>query len=78
MQIDSGCRDTPYGVSFFGAGNRNRTGTLFTARDFKSLVSTYSTMPALFRYRSTNLYFRQGKRGRNAPKWFFKADRYSG
>ena len=32
----------------FGAGNRNRTGTLFTARDFKSLVSTYSTMPECF------------------------------
>ena len=30
----------------FGAGNRNRTGTDFTPRDFKSLVSTYSTMPA--------------------------------
>ena len=29
-----------------GAGNRTRTGTLFTARDFKSLVSTYSTIPA--------------------------------
>ena len=29
-----------------GAGNRNRTGTDFTPRDFKSLVSTYSTMPA--------------------------------
>ena len=33
-------------LSYFGAGNRNRTGTRFTARDFKSLVSTYSTMPA--------------------------------
>ena len=33
-------------VVFFGAGNRNRTGTDFTPRDFKSLVSTYSTMPA--------------------------------
>ena len=32
--------------AFLGAGNRNRTGTLFTARDFKSLVSTYSTIPA--------------------------------
>ena len=28
------------------AGNRTRTGTLFTARDFKSLVSTDFTMPA--------------------------------
>ena len=34
------------GSGFFGAGNRNRTGTDFTPRDFKSLVSTYSTMPA--------------------------------
>ena len=30
-----------------GAGNRTRTGTLLTARDFKSLVSTDFTMPAL-------------------------------
>ena len=37
-----------WGRDSFGAGNRNRTGTLFTARDFKSLVSTYSTMPASF------------------------------
>ena len=29
-----------------GAGNRTRTGTLLTARDFKSLVSTDFTMPA--------------------------------
>ena len=29
-----------------GAGNRDRTGTLFTARDFKSLVSACSTIPA--------------------------------
>ena len=34
------------GILVFGAGNRNRTGTDFTPRDFKSLVSTYSTMPA--------------------------------
>ena len=32
--------------SFFGAGDRDRTGTLFTARDFKSLVSACSTTPA--------------------------------
>ena len=31
---------------FFGAGDRDRTGTLFTARDFKSLVSACSTTPA--------------------------------
>ena len=33
-------------MGFIGAGDRTRTGTLFTARDFKSLVSTYSTTPA--------------------------------
>ena len=27
----------PRGAVFFGAGNRTRTGTLFTARDFKLL-----------------------------------------
>ena len=35
-----------WGRAYFGAGNRTRTGTLFTARDFKSLVSTYFTIPA--------------------------------
>ena len=34
------------GPLLFGAGNRTRTGTLLTARDFKSLVSTDFTMPA--------------------------------
>ena len=34
-------------MDIFGAGDRGRTGTLFTARDFKSLVSAYSTTPAL-------------------------------
>ena len=29
-----------------GAGDRTRTGTDFTPRDFKSLVSAYSTTPA--------------------------------
>ena len=54
MQIDSGCykahsKSRPlWGRDSFGAGNRNRTGTEFTPRDFKSLVSTYSTMPASF------------------------------
>ena len=38
--------DTPTGYLLFGAANRNRTGTLFTARDFKSLVSTCSTIAA--------------------------------
>ena len=32
--------------SFFGAGDRARTGTLFPARDFKSLASANSTTPA--------------------------------
>ena len=31
---------------FSGAGDRTRTGTSVTSRDFKSLVSTYSTTPA--------------------------------
>ena len=31
---------------FHGAGDRTRTGTSVTSRDFKSLVSTYSTTPA--------------------------------
>ena len=51
----------------YGAGNRTRTGTLFTARDFKSLVSTYSTTPADVgcmnqrgTYNSTFWVFRQG------------------
>ena len=39
-------KGTPKGVPFAGAADRNRTGTLFTARDFKSLVSTYSTTTA--------------------------------
>ena len=68
--FDSGAgdkkRERQKPLSFFGAGNRNRTGTLFTARDFKSLVSTYSTMPASFRYRSTIFPFRQGERGRKS------------
>ena len=33
-------------MGFIGAGDRTRTGTPVTARDFKSLVSTYSTTPA--------------------------------
>ena len=31
---------------YYGAGDRTRTGTSVTSRDFKSLVSTYSTTPA--------------------------------
>lgn len=34
------------GAFLFYAGNRTRTGTHVTARDFKSLVSTDFTMPA--------------------------------
>ncbi len=45
-------------VLFCGAGNRTRTGTPVTARDFKSLVSTYSTMPA-WDYPTTFSFFRQ-------------------
>ena len=32
---------------FSGAADRGRTGTLFRARDFKSLVSAYSTTAAV-------------------------------
>ncbi len=35
-----------FGFECFGAGDRTRTGTSVTSRDFKSLVSTYSTTPA--------------------------------
>ena len=35
-----------WGPAFVGAADRNRTGTDFTPRDFKSLVSTYSTTTA--------------------------------
>ena len=33
-------------VVFHGAADRGRTGSLFRARDFKSLVSAYSTTAA--------------------------------
>ena len=39
-------RAPPNGGALSGAGDRDRTGTLFTARDFKSLVSACSTTPA--------------------------------
>ena len=39
--------------SFFGAENRTRTGTDFTPRDFKSLVSAYSTTAACEIYYNT-------------------------
>ena len=35
-----------WGICLFGAANRTRTGTSVTSRDFKSLVSTYSTTAA--------------------------------
>ena len=34
------------GLLNFGASTRNRTGTNFRSRDFKSLASTYSAMDA--------------------------------
>ncbi len=34
------------GIQLSGAGSRDRTGTVSLPRDFKSLVSTNSTMPA--------------------------------
>ena len=39
----------PEGCFFRGAADRDRTGTLFRARDFKSLVSAYSTTAAYAR-----------------------------
>ena len=39
---------TQKGRGLFGAADRTRTGTLFRARDFKSLVSTYSTTAAYY------------------------------
>ncbi len=54
-------RDTPVGgIPFLGAGDRDRTGTLFTARDFKSLVSAYSTTPAALTDNSIFFPCRQG------------------
>ena len=48
--FDPSCNGTkkghPVGVSFFGAADRDRTGTDFTPRDFKSLVSACSTTAA--------------------------------
>ena len=41
-------RDALLGCPVFGAADRNRTGTDFTPRDFKSLVSTYSTTAAYY------------------------------
>ena len=42
-----------------GAGNRTRTGTPVTARDFKSLVSTYSTTPACAEHNNIFCFFSQ-------------------
>ena len=38
---------TNFTISAYGASTRTRTGTPLPARDFKSLVSTYSTMEAV-------------------------------
>ena len=37
-----------WSILVVGAADRNRTGTDFTPRDFKSLVSTYSTTTAYY------------------------------
>ncbi len=58
-------KQTPsWGICLFGAGDRTRTGTSVTSRDFKSLVSTYSTTPAflLEQYTITLFYFRQARK----------------
>ena len=39
-------KERPKGLSFFGAANRTRTGTKLPSADFKSAVSTYSTIAA--------------------------------
>ncbi len=50
--IDTKTREMRLHLPCFGAADRNRTGTDFTPRDFKSLVSTYSTTAAyIFYYR---------------------------
>ena len=53
---------TKYGAQRRGAGDRARTGTLFPARDFKSLASANSTTPAnQLIYFITKSAHRQGK-----------------
>ena len=42
--------------AFFGAADRGRTGTLFRARDFKSLVSAYSTTAA-YLHSETKIFY---------------------
>ena len=37
-----------WGIPYFGAADRTRTGTRSPSRDFKSLVSTYSTTAAYY------------------------------
>ena len=39
-------RKTPRKFEVFGAENRGRTDTMFPSRDFKSLASAYSAIPA--------------------------------
>ena len=46
-------------LPFLGAADRDRTGTLFRARDFKSLVSACSTTPAAIDYDNTIFLCRQ-------------------
>ena len=47
-RCDAKKENTPQGGVPDGAADRDRTGTLFTARDFKSLVSACSTTAAYF------------------------------
>ena len=67
----------------FGAADRGRTGTLFRARDFKSLVSAYSTTAA-YLHSETKIFYhfeplpsspacRRGKITRNSGRewWGF-------
>ena len=47
-QVPKTCVSTDSTIgALSGASTRTRTGTLLLARDFKSLVSTYSTMEAM-------------------------------
>ena len=45
----------------FGAGSRNRTGTLLLARDFESRASTSSAIPAVWKWRIINQKHFPGK-----------------
>ena len=51
-----------FGLYWFGAGDRARTGTSFTSRDFKSRASANSATPAnQLLYTTTNTARRQAK-----------------